>query len=62
VAGLFLLEIGWTLILVMATKLTGEEQGAPKGPPKIGETPLTTWWIIGGAVIFLWWGLYSCIS
>jgi hypothetical protein len=53
-AGLILLEIGWTLILVLATKLTGEE-----GSPAIAEVALTTWWLIGGAIILFLWVLYS---
>jgi hypothetical protein len=41
--GLFLLEIGWTLLLVLATKLTDEEHG----PPAIGGLPLANLWIYG---------------
>src|SRR5262249_286341 len=54
-AGLFLLQIGWIMILVLAAKLTGEEHG----PPALGKLHFTTLWIYGGLVILVFWGFYS---
>ena len=53
--GLLLLEIGWTLFLVLATKLTGEEQG----PPTLGTLPFTQIWVYGAVLIAVFWGVYS---
>jgi hypothetical protein len=53
--GLVILEIGWTFVLVLASKLTGEEHG----PPAIGGLLLTHLWIYGGLVILLFWAAYS---
>jgi hypothetical protein len=53
-AGLLLLEAGWTVILVLVTKLTGEEE-----PPEIAGVPLTAWWVAGCIVIAFVWVIYS---
>jgi hypothetical protein len=53
--GLFLLEIGWTLVLVLATKLVGEEHG----PPSIGKLPFTQIWLYGAVIVAISWGIYS---
>jgi hypothetical protein len=53
--GLLLLELAWTLILTLAAKLAGEKAEAPK----IGHVPFTVIWLIGSAVVFVGWGVYS---
>jgi hypothetical protein len=53
--GLLLLELGWTLILTLAAKLAGEKAEAPK----IQHVPFTVIWLIGSAVVFVGWGIYS---
>jgi hypothetical protein len=53
--GLLLIEIGWTVFLVLATKLTGSESGAPT----IGTFSFVAVWVYGAVILAVFWGFYS---
>jgi hypothetical protein len=53
--GLLLIEIGWTAVLVLATKLTDSEHGAPS----IGQVSFIRLWIYGAVILAVFWGFYS---
>ncbi|HEY7303494.1 MAG TPA: hypothetical protein VH601_05245 [Bryobacteraceae bacterium] len=66
-AGLVLLEIGWVLLLVLASKLTGAAGESPAaghenaGRPAIWSVPINFLeiWAIGGLAILFLWLVYS---
>jgi hypothetical protein len=55
VTGLLILEIGWTSLLVLASKLVRESDGIQR----IGNIPLDIVWLYGAIFILIGWIVYS---